>query len=81
MPLEHCTASQFYHMTSFVVGGGSINVKLWVQKDLGTNFAQEKQFDIPDCRKYVSEARGKFTQYYAQISGHSGETTENKIDI
>lgn len=64
MPLERCTASQFYKLTNLAVSGGSINVKLLWQRDLGTNLTQDKWLDIlAGCGKYVREARGKFTQY------------------
>lgn len=64
MPFERCTASQFYKPTNLAVSGGSINVKLLWQRDLGTNLTQDKWPDIlAGCGKYVREARGKFTQY------------------
>ena len=64
MPLERCTASQFYKLTNFSVSEESTNVKLLWQRDLRTNITQEKWLDmLAGCGKYVKEARGKFTQY------------------
>ncbi len=64
MPLERCTASQFYKLTNLLVSGESTNVKLLWQRDLETNVAQEKWLDVlAGCGKYVREAWGKFKQY------------------
>ncbi len=64
MPQERYTASQFYKWTVSFMSGEFSNVKLLWQRDLKTNFTQEKWLDIlADCGKYINEAIGKFTQY------------------
>lgn len=64
MPLERCTASQFYKSTNLLVSEECTNVKLLWQRDLETNIAQEKWLEmLAGSGKYVKEARGKFTQY------------------
>ena len=51
-------------LTKYSVSGESSNVKLLWQRDLRTNFTQEKWLGVPgDCGKYIREPRGKFTQY------------------
>lgn len=63
--MQEChMASQLYKLISCCVSGELSNVKLLWQKELRSDFTQDRRLNIlSDCGKYIKEARGKFIHY------------------